>query len=228
VSPSRPKHTDAMAIGEKIKQARLKVGLNQAELARALGIKPVNVSQWESGKTRPDVERLPAISKELRVSVEWLLSENLNHDTDKFLPQTGPRFAQEGRNFPVLGTAEAGDGSFTVDTGAPIDFVNRPLGLANRRDAYGIYVQNVSMQPVYDPGDLVYVDPRRPVAAGRDCIIQLKQAEPGGEMRFMLKRLVKRVGSKWVFKQFNPEKEIELADREIAAVHLILKNHEML
>jgi phage repressor protein C with HTH and peptisase S24 domain len=228
VSPTRPKHTDAMAIGVKIKQARVKAEISQAGLARALGIKPVNVSQWESGTTRPDVERLPAISKVLGVTVEWLLSDNLNHDIGKFVAQTGPRFTQGGRDFPVLGTAEAGDGTFTVDTGNPIDFVNRPIGLANRKDAYGIYVQGVSMQPMYDPGDLVYVDPRRPPPAGRDCIIQLRQSEPGGEMRFMLKRLVKRNGRKWTFKQYNPEKEIELTDEEILAVHLILKNHEML
>lgn len=228
MSPSRPKHTDAMAIGAKITQARERVGLTKAALARTLGIKPVNITQWEQGKTRPDVERLPAISKALGVPVEWLLSEKVNHDTATFSPQTGPRFAPEGRNFPVLGTAEAGDGTFTVDTGNPIDFVNRPIGLANRKDAYGVYVQGVSMQPVYDPGDLVYVDPRRPPPSGRDCIIQLKQSEPGGEMRFMLKRLVRRNGTKWVFKQYNPEREIVLEDREIESVHLILKNHELL
>jgi transcriptional regulator with XRE-family HTH domain len=228
VSPARPIDTGIMKIGAKIKQARENAGLNQAELARKLGIKPVNISQWESGKTRPDVERLPALAKELGIPVEALLSENIKLESVPFVPHDGPRFVPRAKDFPILGSAEAGNGLFTVDTGAPIDFVNRPIGLANRRDAYGLYVQGVSMLPIYDPGDLVYVDPKRPPPAGRDCIIQLKQTEPGGEMRFMLKRLVKRAGTKWTFRQFNPESEMVLDDHQIAAVHLILKNHEML
>lgn len=217
-----------MQIGARITQAREKKGLKKADLARRLGIKPVNITQWENGTTRPDVERLPAVAKELGVSVEWLLSENIHLESAPFVPQDGPRFVPRARDFPILGSAEAGNGLFILDTGNPIDFVNRPIGLANRRDAYGIYVQGDSMQPVYAPGDLVYVDPRRPPAIGRDCIVQLKPTGPEGEMRFMLKRLVKRMAHKWTFQQFNPEKEIELTDREIAAVHLILKNHEML
>ena len=63
---------------------------------------------------------------------------------------------------------------------------------------------------------------------GRDCIVQLKKRSEGDTMRFLLKRLVKRTGAKWTFRQFNPEKDIVLDDREIQAVHLILKNHEML
>lgn len=217
-----------MPIGDRIKQRREELGLSKAELARRLGIKPPNISEYEGGTQRPDMDRLGSMAKVLETTVEWLISENLNLESSPFRPQAGPRFTEGGRDFPVLGTAEAGNGTFTLDTGEPIDFVSRPKGLANRKDAYGIYVQGVSMQPAYDPGDLVYVDPKRPPAAGRDCIVQLKQTDPGGEMRFMLKRLVKRNGHKWFFKQFNPEKEIELTDREIAAVHLILKNHEML
>lgn len=217
-----------MPIGERITEARERAGIKKADLARSLGIKPVNVTQWENGTTRPDIERLPDIARQLNVTVEWLLNDKINLESAVYVPQDGPRFVPRTKDFPIMGSAEAGNGWFTVDTGAPIDFVNRPIGLANRRDAYGLYVQGVSMQPVYDPGDLVYVDPKRPPPVGRDCIIQLKQTEPGGEMRFLLKRLVKRAGHKWTFRQFNPEAELVLEDKQIAAIHLILKNHEIL
>jgi hypothetical protein len=39
---------------------------------------------------------------------------------------------------------------------------------------------------------------------------------------------VRRSGTKWRLKQFNPEKEIVLDDKDIAAVHLVLKNHELM
>lgn len=220
-----------MEIGIRITEARERRGLKKADLARALGVKPVNVTQWEAGTTRPDLARVPDIARALQVTVGWLMGEderNINLETGIFSAHAGPQFVPGVRDFPVLGSAEAGDGTFTMDSGVPIDFVNRPIGLANRKDAYGIYVQGVSMLPIYDPGDLVYVDPRRPPMIGRDCIVQLKKRSEGDAMRFLLKRLVKRTGAKWTFRQFNPEKDIVLDDREIQAVHLILKNHEML
>ena len=55
------------------------------------------------------------------------------------------------------------------------------------------------------------------------------KAEPRREIRrCFLKRLVRHSGTKWRVKQFNPEKEFVLDDREIAAVHLVLKNHELM
>ena len=84
------------------------------------------------------------------------------------------------------------------------------------------------MEPVYEAGDLIYVDPHRPPHAGRDVVIQLAAQGPDGEERCFLKRLVRHAGTKWRVKQFNPEKEIVLDDTEVAAVHLVLKNHELM
>jgi phage repressor protein C with HTH and peptisase S24 domain len=39
---------------------------------------------------------------------------------------------------------------------------------------------------------------------------------------------VRRSGSKWRLKQFNPEREFVLDDKDVAAVHLVLKNQELM
>lgn len=133
------------------------------------------------------------------------------------------------KDVPVLGSAECGrDGSFTLNAGEPIDFVRRPPGQMNRRGIYCIYAEGNSMEPVYAAGDLIYVDPHRPPWPGRDVVIQLRAAGPDGEMRCFLKRLVKRSGAQCRVKQFNPEKEIVLDERDVAAIHLVLKNHELM
>jgi transcriptional regulator with XRE-family HTH domain len=215
-----------MSMAARITQARRKLGLKQVELARLLDIHPVNISQWEKGRTQPDRDRLPAVAKALETSVDWLMSGDLGLEPNALMTEDKPTFVPDSRDFPVLGTAECGDGTFALLGGDPIDHVNRPSGLAFRRDAYGVYVQGQSMQPAHDPGDLVYVDPRRPPMVGRDCIIQLKQKTEDGAMRCMLKRLVKRTAHKWIFQQFNPVLEITIDNKDIHAVHLVLKAHE--
>lgn len=140
-----------------------------------------------------------------------------------------PDFQIFAKDVPVLGSAECGgDGAFTLNAGEPIDFVRRPPGQLSRRGIYCIYAEGSSMEPVYEAGDLIYVDPHRPPWPGRDVVIQLRAAGPDGEIRCFLKRLVKRSGAQWRVKQFNPEREILLDDREVAAVHLVLKNHELM
>ena len=140
-----------------------------------------------------------------------------------------PDFHILSKDVPVLGSAECGgDGSFTLNVGEPVDFVRRPPGQMSRRGIYCIYAEGSSMEPVYEAGDLIYVDPHRPPWPGRDVVIQLRAQGPDGEMRYFLKRLVKRSGTQWRVKQFNPEKEIVLDDRDVAAIHLVLKNHELM
>lgn len=152
----------------------------------------------------------------------------LAEETQPFRPQEIPVPMQAlPKDLPVYGTASAGNGDFVMATGEAIDHVRRPPGLARTKGAYGIYVEGVSMQPAHDPGDLVYVDPNRKPMIGRDCIIQLRAKAEGDDPRCMLKRLVRRAGSKLTFAQFNPARDIVLDEREIAAMHLVLKNHEV-
>lgn len=140
-----------------------------------------------------------------------------------------PDFRFLAKDIPVLGQAECGsDGAFTLNGGDPIDIVRRPPGLLNRKGIYCIYAEGSSMEPVYEAGDLIYVDPHRPPRAGRDVVIQLVAKGPAGEERCFLKRLVRRSGNRWRLKQFNPEKEFVLDDKDVRAVHLVLKNQELM
>ena len=57
------------------KKARLIAGLTQAELAKKIGVSCVSVSQWETGKNLPNVNRLAMVADILGTSVEKLLEE---------------------------------------------------------------------------------------------------------------------------------------------------------
>jgi transcriptional regulator with XRE-family HTH domain len=62
------------SLSQRIKQARLKAGISQAELARRMNISRASVSIWESGGNVSQ-DNIVRLSKLLRVTPEWLQYE---------------------------------------------------------------------------------------------------------------------------------------------------------
>ena len=61
-----------MTIGQRIKDARKKAGMTQAELASKLDIPPQSIGQWERGERRPKLETLDRIAAALGVESFYL------------------------------------------------------------------------------------------------------------------------------------------------------------
>lgn len=64
-----------MTTGQRIKSARKKANMTQAELAQKLDIPFQSVSQWERGIRSPKIETLAKIANALNVSLSDLLWE---------------------------------------------------------------------------------------------------------------------------------------------------------
>jgi phage repressor protein C with HTH and peptisase S24 domain len=228
----------------RLRQAMQLRGIGSgAELARLTHQNEVTVRSHVNGTRDVSKRAAEAYSRALAIDAAWLIYGHgtapraPSSDGDdvggpsnvRFSSSETPDFRFLSKDIPVLGSAECGsDGVITLNTGEPIDFVRRPPGQVNRKGIYCIYAAGSSMEPVYEEGDLIYVDPHRPPRAGRDVVIQLVAKGARGEERYFLKRLVRRSGSKWRLKQFNPEKEIVLDEKDVAAVHLVLKNQELM
>lgn len=121
------------------------------------------------------------------------------------------------RNLPLLGTARGGGDEYYFGNGAEVlSLTYRPIELLNVRDAYAVYVHGDSMSPRYEPGEMLYVDPVRPVRAGDDVIVQLADGQG------FVKRLVRRTGRSVVCRQFNPPEEVEYPSDQVRALHLII------
>lgn len=56
----------------RLRHARKKTPLTQADLGEKVGVEPSTVSRWESGKDMPEDSRLPDIAKHLGVTIEEL------------------------------------------------------------------------------------------------------------------------------------------------------------
>lgn len=61
--------------------------MNQIQLAERLRVNNATISKWESGNYEPNLEQLVSISKELDVSIDWLLShkEKLDQVIDEYI-----------------------------------------------------------------------------------------------------------------------------------------------
>lgn len=57
--------------------ARKKAGLSQATVAEKFGIAPASVSQWETGKTAPQTDRLLEIAALYGCTVDELLTPDV-------------------------------------------------------------------------------------------------------------------------------------------------------
>lgn len=58
-----------------IRKARLSKGWNQTDLAKALGVTQLTVSNWETGITFPTPRRIKDVAEVLGISAEELVRE---------------------------------------------------------------------------------------------------------------------------------------------------------
>ena len=64
-------------IGNRIKEARTKLGLTQAQLAKQVGVSSQTVWSWEAGRVKPTHEHLEELAFRCEVSTAWLLGRDV-------------------------------------------------------------------------------------------------------------------------------------------------------
>jgi transcriptional regulator with XRE-family HTH domain len=67
------RQSDEFTLGRRIASRRALLGIDRRSLADALGVTPQAVSQYERDQRSPNPSMLSALSRALRVSVDWLL-----------------------------------------------------------------------------------------------------------------------------------------------------------
>lgn len=60
-------------VGDRIRIARERAGLTQAELAHQAGLRQQSVAKWEAGLSSPSASSLASIARALRTSTDGLL-----------------------------------------------------------------------------------------------------------------------------------------------------------
>lgn len=84
-------------LGQRLKQLRIEAGLTQAKFGENFNLAKSTVSQYESGKSRPDDELKKKIADFYQVSLDWLMGRI---DADQSL---GIQYFRESKgNYDIL------------------------------------------------------------------------------------------------------------------------------
>jgi len=183
--------------------------MSQRELAERVGLSAQAVNAWFQGTAEPSLKTINVIAEKFGVDAQWLLygqtwSEPALGKPGVYKP---PPEILGSRNLPVYAAVEGGRGEILVSTD-PIEFVPRPWYLGEVKDGYAVVVTGESMVPVYDPGDMVIVNPKLPYLRGKDHIFVA--ASDDGTYRATVKRLIRATETDWIVEQFNPVGELKL------------------
>lgn len=221
---------------DQIKEALERYRVTQTRLAQAAGIEVDKLNKVLAGRRRLQLGENAAIEGFFRAL-------DSNGDTapaptglaEERLPQSNLRVApvpprpDRQNKVPLLGSGQAGaDGVFELNNGEPIDYVDRPLGLAGKGRIYCIYVDGDSMEPAHMHGDLLFVDAARKPFPGRDAVIELIPESDGAPARAFIKRIVKLAPDYVELFEYKPkERTFRLARAKIRNLHLVLKNTDM-
>lgn len=123
-------------------------------------------------------------------------------------------------DLPVHASAEGGRSGAMILSSAPVDWVKRPEPLLHVRRAFACYVLNDSMSPAYEHGDMLLVDPSKPVRGGDDCLFVKSHADGG--MDALIKRLIRATADKWRVRQFNPARDFDLSRADWTEAMLVV------
>jgi phage repressor protein C with HTH and peptisase S24 domain len=221
-------------LGSRIRTARKKAGLTQAEVGRVFDISREAVSLWENDTNAPTADKLGRIALETHVNSEWLISGRGEMEGQApsmvSMPFDVEAAASETKDLgqiPVIGMGAGGSDGHYEWNGEEIDRVDRPEFLAGVAGAYALYVSGTSMVPRYEDGELLFVNPGRSIVPESYVVVQFhRQAGEEGTPCVWIKQFVKRGQKETVFRQLNPPKELKIPTKQIVAVHRVVGTRE--
>lgn len=178
---------------DRLKQARKRKKLSQAELSRQLGVTQQAVGKWETGRSTPDPVTVARLAELLDTTTDVLLGLQ----QPDFAPPVGQRTPYNESPIPVVGTVRAGYGAlaFEEDYGTEYACVKDP------DNYFYLVVKGDSMEPRISDGDLALVH-RQPTLENGELGVMVYGTDGEGTLKKYLRR-----GNAVVLHPFNPAYE---------------------
>lgn len=218
-----------------------KPGKSGKELASILGRSPSAVSRMASGQHKISTDDLrkialyigspiPNIEEIREILTDVSQHMDISHLIGDvgFVPAprsnaeiVGPVELSSAHTIPVYGQAIGGeDGQFVLN-GNHVADVLAPPSLRGVRGAYGVYVAGESMEPRYFAGEVVYVDPTRPVRRGDFAVVQII-GDDEDTVSAYVKRFISSSSRELVLEQYNPPKQMRFPASRVKSVHRVV------
>jgi transcriptional regulator with XRE-family HTH domain len=218
-------------------QALDQVGASQADLARHLRLAPSAVSRMLKGERQMKLLEAVQVADFLGVSQEEVLRHAgtavdppprtepprrgrpprpalIGRTTRAVRPATPP--LARGDAIPIRSAARGGGEQEMFLGDGPIGYTPRPTNLSGVRDAYAIYMIGDSMEPRYEQGWLLHVNPFKPPTRGRDIVLYKTNDA------VLIKQFVRWDSETLVLRQLNPPIELRIPREEVRDCHLVV------
>ena len=200
-------------VGNRIKDWRVKRGWSMQKLAEASATTRSQIDKLERGERRLTVDWMQRLAGPLGCAPAELLPDDGSNTRSSMPP--------EGRLIPVRSAARGGaDQEMFLEDG-PIDYRPCPAFIQHVNEAYAIYVIGQSMTPMYRPGQLLYVNPHKPLLPGRGVVIAKHSRA------VIIKELVRQTAFGLVVREYQPKaREFTVPHDEIMAAHSVVGAEE--
>lgn len=208
-----------MDFNDRLKEARQKAGLTQAELAQSIAINQSTIAYWENGRSEPDTQKLQKLAEILNVTPEWL-TFGKTPGTNPFLSAGIDPALLPAKDLPIRGMVQAGQHQAFLLTDDPVSFTDRPPNLAGNKHAFAVWVSGKSMEPRYRAGEVLYVNPAKPVSEGCCVLIELDDNSA------FVKEFIRQSRDRVLVRQYNPQREIEIDCRRVRSLYRVVGSME--
>ena len=136
-----------MNFSQRFKGLRLKAGLTQAEVAERLDLTNRAIGAWESGRSRPRLDKLQQLADLFGVTVSELMGEE-----SEPIP-----YRASGTMMPLLGCAHMGE---PCDEDSLSEMVEVPSDVAERHpNGFLVHAQGDCMDMIFPHDCVLLVDP---------------------------------------------------------------------
>ncbi len=221
--------------GSWFHQALERIDATQADLARHLRLAPSAVSRMLKGERQMKPLEVVHIASFLRVPEEEVLRHAVDRTVStpvgnpphtgrgrppsaasQTLPHSTPGPLRGSDLIPIRSAGRGGTDQEMFLEDGPIGFASRPANLGGVRSAYAIYMVGDSMEPRYEQGWLLHVNPFKPPTRGRDVVVY-----KNGKA-VLIKQFVGWDGDTLVLRQLNPPDTLRIPRDQVHECHLVV------
>ena len=150
-----------------VKELRQRAGMQQKEVALAVGVSRPTVSEWEHQKKDPSGERLKKLAELFKVDPGLILGYQIGEtEAVKDVDGTG------AIRIPVYGTIPAGVPMDAIED--VLDYEDIPADWGRGGKEYmALKVSGHSMEPKYQDGDILILRRTESCENGQDCAVMV-------------------------------------------------------
>lgn len=149
----------------RIKSLRNQRGMKQSDLASRLNVQQGTISNWETGKTEPDLASLTKMATIFEVTADYILGRS-----------SPVQEIPAGIRIPVLGSVPAGIPLEAIED--IIDWEELPPSMAaGGKDYFALEVKGDSMYPAFLEGDRVIIQKTDVCNSGDICVVRVNGDE---------------------------------------------------